>query len=60
MGINEGWELFIESAFLQKSDYIHNPVAAGLCNDAEEYKFSSASFYLTGNCEFDFVEFYVG
>ena len=56
-----GIELFTESAFLQKFNYIHdNPVAAGLRNYSEEYKFSSASFYLTGNREFDFVEHYMG
>ena len=54
-------ELFTEAAFLQKFNYIHNnPVAAGLCNYAEGYKFSSASFYLTGNREFDFIEHYMG
>ena len=56
-----GIELFTESAFLQKFNYIHdNPVTAGLCNHAEEYKFLAASFYLTRNREFDFVEYYMG
>ena len=56
-----GIELFTESAFLQKFNYIHNnPEAAGLCNYAEEYKFSSASFYLIGHSEFDFVEHHMG
>ena len=31
---------------LQKLEYIHeNPVAAGLVNFAEEYKYSSSTFY---------------
>ena len=56
-----GIELFTEAAFLQKFNYIHNnPVAAGLCKYAEEYKFSSASFYHFGNSEFDFIEYYMG
>jgi hypothetical protein len=30
-------------------EYIHyNPVAAGLCTSAEEYRYSSAKFYETG------------
>ena len=56
-----GIELFTEAAFLQKFNYVHNnPVAAGLCNYAEEYKFSSASFYHFGISEFDFIEHYMG
>jgi REP element-mobilizing transposase RayT len=56
-----GIELFTESAFLQKLNYIHNnPVVAGFCGYAEDYKFSSAGFYLTGNSEFDFLEHYMG
>lgn len=57
-----GIELFTESAFLQKKfSYIHNnPVAAGLCNYAEEYKFSSAGFYHFGVSEFNFIEHYLG
>ena len=56
-----GIELFTEAAFLQKFNYIHNnPVAAGVCSYAEEYKFSSAAFYHNGNSEFGFIEHYMG
>ncbi len=59
--ISLGIELFTEAAFLQKFNYIHNnPVAAGLCNYAEEHKFSSAGFYHFGISEFDFIEHYMG
>lgn len=38
--------LYSEQFFFQKLEYIHNnPVRAGLCRYAEEYKYSSASFY---------------
>ncbi len=43
-------EAFSPKFFNQKLDYIHNnPVKAGLCNYPEEYGYSSADFYLTGN-----------
>lgn len=36
-------------------EYIHNkPVAAGLCVHAEDYKYSSASYYESGKDEFGF------
>jgi putative transposase len=36
----------------QKLEYIHeNPVKAGLCSVPEDYKYSSASFYETGETE---------
>jgi REP element-mobilizing transposase RayT len=42
-------EAFSPKFFNQKLDYIHyNPVKAGLCCYPEEYKYSSAMFYLTG------------
>ena len=54
-------ELFTEKAFLQKLEYIHqNPVAAGLVNFAEEYKYSSAKFYLEGRDEFNMITHYSG
>ena len=54
-------ELFTEKAFLQKLDYIHqNPVTAGLVNDAEDYKYSSAKFYLIGFDEFEIITHYKG
>ena len=54
-------ELFTEKAFLQKLEYIHqNPVAAGLVKFAEEYKYSSAKFYLKGRDEFNMITHYSG
>ncbi len=54
-------ELFTEKAFLQKLEYIHqNPVTAGLVNFAEEYKYSSAQFYLIGVDEFNMITHYTG
>ena len=39
-------EIFAESTFRQKLDYIHmNPVKAGLAGDAQEYRFSSARLW---------------
>jgi putative transposase len=52
-------ELFTEKAFMQKLEYIHeNPVTAALVNFAEEYKYSSAKFYLEGIDEFDMITHY--
>jgi putative transposase len=49
-------DLFTESVFLQKFEYIHyNPVKAGLCRLPEQYKYSSAKFYETGVDEFGFI-----
>ena len=54
-------ELFTPKVFRQKLDYIHqNPVAAGLCNNAEEYTYSSASFYEVGEDCFNMLEHYAG
>jgi REP element-mobilizing transposase RayT len=40
---------------LQKLDYIHNnPVKAGLCSSPEDYRFSSARYYL-GEAEWTFL-----
>lgn len=54
-------ELFTEPVFLQKLYYIHNnPVAAGLCKYPEDYKYSSANFYIKGIRHFNFLEHYMG
>lgn len=53
-------ELYTEKVFEQKLDYIHyNPVNAGLCQLPEEYKYSSASFYILNKSEFDFLTHYM-
>jgi putative transposase len=44
-----------ERIFIQKMEYLHNnPIADkwNLCKCAEDYRWSSASFYLTGKDEF--------
>ncbi len=42
-------ELRTGEVYRQKLGYIHwNPVRAGICSLAEEYKYSSALFYETG------------
>ena len=44
-----GTELFTPEVFEQKMIYIHeNPVRAGICRFPEEYKYSSAEFYVSG------------
>ncbi|MFZ1527276.1 MAG: hypothetical protein WAT19_00870 [Ferruginibacter sp.] len=54
-------ELFTPAVLLQKLEYIHlNPVRAGLCKYPEEYKYSSAAFYLNGNDPFGIVAHYEG
>jgi len=41
---------------MQKLEYIHrNPVKAGICEFPEDYKYSSAKFYLTGIDDFGFL-----
>ena len=53
--------LFNRNVFLQKLDYIHyNPVRAGLCVLPEEYKYSSASFYYSGDKRWNFLTHYEG
>jgi len=45
-------ELYTPAVMYQKLEYIHeNPVKAGLCRMPEEYRYSSASFYETGEKE---------
>jgi putative transposase len=47
--------------FIQKLNYIHqNPVRAGLCSHAEEYKYSSAKFYETGIDNGGFLTHFTG
>ncbi len=56
-----GIDLFTESAFLQKLNYIHsNPVMAGFCKFEEEYEYSSAAFYLNNDTPFIFLQHYKG
>ena len=51
--------LYTESVFIQKMNYIHeNPVKAGLCLKAEDYEYSSASFYYNGQTRFEFLTHY--
>ena len=53
--------LFTPLVFNQKLDYIHqNPVKAGLCDFAEDYYYSSASFYQTGIDKFKMLTHYMG
>ena len=52
-------ELFTESAFMQKREYIHdNPVRAGLVINSEDYYYSSASFYHNGVDPFNILTHY--
>ena len=49
-------ELRTHKVYRQKLDYIHwNPVKAGVCKLPEEYKYSSALFYETGNDNWGFL-----
>ena len=51
--------LWTQAVFKQKLGYIHaNPVVAGLCRFPEEYRYSSASFYETGESEWNFITHY--
>lgn len=53
--------LWSRSVLLQKIDYIHNnPVKAGLCQYPEDYKYSSAGFYLKNESNWDFLTHYDG
>ena len=52
-------DLWSEKVLIQKLRYIHqNPVRAGLCQFAEEYKYSSALLYKTGIDNWGFVTHY--
>ena len=47
--------------FIQKLEYIHNnPIRAGLCKEAEDYKYSSARFYNRNEKDWDFLVHYNG
>ncbi|HKG69365.1 MAG TPA: hypothetical protein VKA92_10895 [Segetibacter sp.] len=51
--------LWTQSVFKQKLDYIHsNPVVAGLCSYPEDYKYSSASFYIKASSDWSFLTHY--
>jgi putative transposase len=52
-------EIWSEKVLKQKLRYLHeNPVRAGLCKFAEEYKYSSALFYKTGIDNWGFLTHY--
>ncbi len=52
--------LWTKEVFMQKMEYIHyNAVSAGLCVYPENYKYSSARFYETGQDEFGFLTHWV-
>jgi REP element-mobilizing transposase RayT len=51
-------ELFSQTVFTQKLDYIHNnPIQEkwNLATNIEDYKYSSASFYYSGDNKYDFI-----
>lgn len=53
--------LWSPSVLTQKLNYIHNnPVKAGLCRYPEEYKYSSARFYICNDQDWDFLVHYEG
>lgn len=53
--------LWSRNVFPQKLDYIHNnPVKAGMCRYPEEYKYSSAGFYLRDEKQWSFLVHYDG
>ncbi len=50
-------ELRSKNVYNQKLNYIHNnPVKAGMCILEEEYKYSSAKFYLKNEKDWDFLK----
>ena len=54
-------ELFTDDFFEQKFNYIHkNPVEAGICALEEDYEYSSAKFYLTGEDKLGLLTHYRG
>ncbi len=53
-------DLWTQEVFIQKMEYIHNnPVTAGICIYPEQYKYSSAKFYETGEDKFGFLTHWV-
>jgi len=56
-----GVELFSEKVLLQKLHYIHqNPVKAKFVNNQEDYRYSSARYYLDGIDSFGMLSHYNG
>lgn len=54
-------DLYTEKVIGQKLNYLHqNPVRAGLCRLAEEYRYSSAAFYHTGRDGWGFLSHVLG
>ncbi len=52
-------ELYSKRVLIQKLNYTHiNPVRAGLVINAEDYRYSSASYYKTGKSEWKFLSHY--
>ena len=52
-------DLYSKKVFEQKLDYIHNnPVVAGIFDLPEEYKYSSASYYIINKSEWAFIADY--
>ena len=53
-------DLWTKEVYIQKMEYIHNnPVTAQICIYPEQYKYSSAKFYETGEDEFGFLTHWV-
>ncbi len=53
--------LYSFAVFMQKLNYVHNnPVVAGICNTAVEYKYSSAAFYYKSDSTWDFLTHFNG
>ncbi len=51
--------LWAQPVFKQKVDYIHsNPVVAGICKFPEDYRYSSAAFYLEADTMWSFLTHY--
>lgn len=45
-------QIFSDEIMIQKINYIHyNPVKAGLVSEESDWKYSSADYYVNGNCE---------
>ncbi len=53
-------DLWTKEVYIQKMEYIHNnPVTAAICSYPEQYKYSSAEFYQTGEDEFGILTHWV-
>ena len=53
-------DLWTKEVYIQKMEYIHNnPVTSGICSYPEQYKYSSAKFYETGEDEFGMITHWV-